>query len=178
MTSTNQGSAIAIPQDPTSRTTPRCRSSSGQIWTRWSAPALIVKLWLQPANLSLQPNLPNLPHLLHLLQLFLLREYHHLPNKRVLMSLCQVGCRKSSAQLLHLYSKCKWAGATSTTPVVLAAGEGRQFTSPGYDGVSNYAAEAKCLWTFAPAAGAELTFSCSAFNIISTAAVGERCAGE
>merc|ERR1712223_1041937 len=70
------------------------------------------------------------------------------------------------------------SGATSTTPVVLAAGEGRQFTSPGYDGVSNYAAEAKCLWTFAPAPGAELAFSCSAFSIISTAAVGERCAGD
>ena len=69
-------------------------------------------------------------------------------------------------------------GATSTTPVVLAAGEGRQFTSPGYDGVSGYAAEAKCLWTFAPAVGATLSFSCSAFSITSTAAVGERCAGE
>merc|ERR1711936_16498 len=70
------------------------------------------------------------------------------------------------------------SGATSTTPVVLAAGEGRQFTSPGYDGVSGYAAEAKCLWTFAPAPGTELAFSCSAFSIISTAAVGERCAGD
>ena len=175
MTSTNQGSAIAIPLDPTSRTTPRCRSSSGQIWTQWSAPALIVKLWLQPANLSLPTHLSHLPRLP---QLFLLREYPHLPSKRVLMSLCQVGCRKSRAQLLNLYSNWKWAGATSTTPVVLAAGEGRQFTSPGYDGVSNYAAEAKCLWTFAPAPGAELAFSCSAFSIISTAAVGERCAGE
>merc|ERR1711953_598055 len=69
-------------------------------------------------------------------------------------------------------------GATSTTPVVLAAGEGRQFTSPGFDGVSNYAAETKCLWTFAPAAGATLSFSCSAFSITSTAPVGERCAGD
>merc|ERR1711936_366957 len=70
------------------------------------------------------------------------------------------------------------SGATSTTPVVLAAGEGRQFTSPGFDGVSNYAAETKCLWTFAPAAGATLSFSCSAFSITSTAPVGERCAGD
>ena len=61
---------------------------------------------------------------------------------------------------------------------MLAAGEGRQFTSPGYDGVSNYAAEAKCLWTFAPAPGAELAFSCSAFSIISTAAVGEKGGSE
>ena len=87
----------------------------------------------------------------------------------------------------HLYFKpimsksCKvppLTGATSTTPVVLAAGEGRQFTSPGFDGISGYAAESKCLWTFAPATGATLSFSCSAFSITSTAAVGERCAGE
>jgi len=70
------------------------------------------------------------------------------------------------------------SGATSTTPVVLAAGEGRQFTSPGFDGVSGYAAESKCLWTFAPAVGATLSFSCSAFSITSTAAVGERCSGD
>jgi len=70
------------------------------------------------------------------------------------------------------------SGATSTTPVVLAAGEGRQFTSPGFDGISGYAAESKCLWTFAPAAGATLSFSCSAFSITSTAPVGERCAGD
>ena len=69
-------------------------------------------------------------------------------------------------------------GATSTTPVVLAAGEGRQFTSPGFDGVSGYTAESKCLWTFAPAVGTTLSFSCSAFSITSTAAVGERCSGE
>ena len=69
-------------------------------------------------------------------------------------------------------------GATSITPIVLASGEGRQFTSPGYDGSSSYAASAKCLWTFAPAAGATLTFSCSAFTVPSTAAVGETCAGD
>merc|ERR1712110_706027 len=70
------------------------------------------------------------------------------------------------------------SGATSTTPVVLAAGEGRQFTSPGFDGVSGYTAESKCLWTFAPAVGTTLSFSCSAFSITSTAAVGERCSGD
>jgi len=70
------------------------------------------------------------------------------------------------------------SGATSTTPVVLAAGEGRQFTSPGFDGVSGYTDESKCLWTFAPAVGATLSFSCSAFSITSTAAVGERCSGD
>jgi hypothetical protein len=70
------------------------------------------------------------------------------------------------------------SGATSTTPVVLAAGEGRQFTSPGFDGISGYAAESKCLWTFAPAVGAALSFSCSAFSITSTAPVGERCSGD
>jgi len=69
-------------------------------------------------------------------------------------------------------------GATSTTPVVLSAGEGRQFTSPGYDGSSTYSASVKCLWTFVPAAGATLTFSCSAFSVPSTAAVGETCAGD
>merc|ERR1711881_38768 len=85
---------------------------------------------------------------------------------------------RSSIYSLESCTDVSSSGATSTTPVVLAAGEGRQFTSPGYDGVSGYAAEAKCLWTFAPAAGATLSFSCSAFSITSTAPVGERCAGD
>merc|ERR1712165_212414 len=37
------------------------------------------------------------------------------------------------------------SGATSVTPVVLAAGDGRQFTTPGYDGSSGYGKQAKCL---------------------------------
>ena len=68
-------------------------------------------------------------------------------------------------------------GATSTTPVVLAAGEGRQFTSPGYDGSTGYGNQAKCVWTFAPATGATLTFSCSAFDLTATSAVGDKCTG-
>ena len=69
------------------------------------------------------------------------------------------------------------SGATSTTPVVLAAGEGRQFTSPGYDGSTGYGNQAKCVWTFAPATGATLTFSCSAFDLTATSAVGDKCTG-
>jgi len=64
------------------------------------------------------------------------------------------------------------------TPVELAAGEGRQFISPGYDGVTSYTNQAKCLWTFAPAAGATLTFSCSAFSLTATSNVGELCTGD
>merc|ERR1712018_232139 len=70
------------------------------------------------------------------------------------------------------------SGATSTTPVVLAAGEGRQFTSPGYDGSTGYGTQAKCLWTFTPATGATLTFSCSTFDLTATSAVGDKCTGD
>ena len=68
-------------------------------------------------------------------------------------------------------------GATSVTPVVLAAGDGRQFTTPGYDGSTGYGKQAKCLWTFAPATGATLTFSCSTFDLTATSAVGDKCTG-
>ena len=71
----------------------------------------------------------------------------------------------------------QYSGATSTTPVVLAAGEGRQFTSPGYDGSTGYGNQAKCVWTFTPATGATLTFSCSAFDLTATSAVGDKCTG-
>merc|ERR1711910_203737 len=43
------------------------------------------------------------------------------------------------------------SGATRGNPVILNEGEGRRFLSPGYDGVSSYLPESKCLWTFAPA---------------------------
>ena len=69
-------------------------------------------------------------------------------------------------------------GATSVTPVVLAAGDGRQFTTPGYDGSTGYGKQAKCLWTFAPATGATLTFSCSTFDLTATSAVGDKCTGK
>merc|ERR1719245_1826576 len=70
------------------------------------------------------------------------------------------------------------SGATSVTPVVLAAGDGRQFTTPGYDGSTGYGKQAKCLWTFAPATGATLTFSCSTFDLTATSAVGDKCTGD
>merc|ERR1712184_223758 len=70
------------------------------------------------------------------------------------------------------------SGATSTTPVVLAAGDGRQFTTPGYDGSTGYGKQAKCLWTFAPATGATLTFSCSTFDLTATSTVGDKCTGD
>merc|ERR1740123_712521 len=72
----------------------------------------------------------------------------------------------------------QFSGATSTTPVVLAAGEGRQFTSPGYDGSTGYGNQAKCIWTFTPATGATLTFSCSAFDLTATSVVGDKCTGD
>ena len=102
------------------------------------------------------------------------RSLHRCPYIRY-QELFQIGSEQINIAFLLIFKS--FPGATSTTPVVLAAGEGRQFTSPGFDGVSNYAAETKCLWTFAPAAGATLSFSCSAFSITSTAPVGERCAG-
>merc|ERR1719245_2035408 len=70
------------------------------------------------------------------------------------------------------------SGATSVTPVVLAAGDGRQFTTPGFDGSTGYGKQAKCLWTFAPATGATLTFSCSTFDLTATSAVGDKCTGD
>merc|ERR1712088_903351 len=70
------------------------------------------------------------------------------------------------------------SGATSVTPVVLAAGDGRQFTTPGFDGSTGYGKQAKCLWTFAPANGATLTFSCSTFDLTATSAVGDKCTGD
>merc|ERR1712203_876076 len=77
---------------------------------------------------------------------------------------------RSSIYSLESCTDVSSSGATSTTPVVLAAGEGRQFTSPGYDGSTGYGNQAKCLWTFIPATGATLTFSCSAF--------GDKCTGD
>merc|ERR1712115_709829 len=71
------------------------------------------------------------------------------------------------------------SGATTVTPpVVLAPGEGRQFISPGYDGTANYAHQAKCIWTFSPASGSQLSFSCSAFNTVATSAPGDLCKGD
>merc|ERR1712203_91570 len=84
---------------------------------------------------------------------------------------------KASIYSLESCTDVSSSGATSTTPVVLAAGEGRQFTSPGYDGSTGYGNQAKCLWTFTPATGATLTSSCSAFDLTATSAVGDKCTG-
>merc|ERR1719295_2571443 len=85
---------------------------------------------------------------------------------------------RSSIYSLESCTDVSSTGATSITPVVLAAGEGRQFTSPGYDGSTGYGNQAKCVWTFAPATGATLTFSCSAFDLTATSAVGDKCTGD
>ena len=69
-------------------------------------------------------------------------------------------------------------GATRVNPVTLQLGEGRQFMSPGYDGISSYSPESKCLWTFAPAPGTALKFTCSKFSVTPMDPVGERCRGE
>merc|ERR1712013_639299 len=58
------------------------------------------------------------------------------------------------------------SGETRGNPVILNEGEGRRFLSPGYDGVSSYLPESKCLWTFAPAPGTSLRFTCSRFSYI------------
>merc|ERR1719402_588918 len=70
------------------------------------------------------------------------------------------------------------SGATRGNPVILQLGEGRQFMSPGYDGISSYSPESKCLWTFAPAPGTALKFTCSKFSITPMDPVGERCSGD
>ena len=69
-------------------------------------------------------------------------------------------------------------GASRGNPVILAAGEGRQFLSPGYDGTSAYSPETKCLWTFVPAPGTSLRFTCSKFSVTPMDPVGEKCRGE
>merc|ERR1712226_335091 len=70
------------------------------------------------------------------------------------------------------------SGATRGSLVTLAAGEGRRFVSPGFDGVSAYSPESKCLWTFAPASGASLRFTCTKFSVTPMDPVGEKCRGE
>merc|ERR1712110_688719 len=70
------------------------------------------------------------------------------------------------------------SGATRVNPVMLQLGEGRQFMSPGYDGISSYLPESKCLWTFAPAPGTALKFTCSKFSVTPMDPVGERCRGD
>merc|ERR1712226_975585 len=70
------------------------------------------------------------------------------------------------------------SGATRGSLVTLAAGEGRRFVSPGFDGVSAYSPESKCLWTFAPASGASLRFTCTKFSVTPMDPVGEKCRGD
>ena len=59
---------------------------------------------------------------------------------------------------------------------VLAAGEGRGFQSPNYP--SNYPNLQACTYNFEPAAGAQLRFSCSDFDLTATSAAGALCTGD
>ena len=59
---------------------------------------------------------------------------------------------------------------------VLAAGEGRVFQSPNYP--SNYPNLQACTYNFEPAAGAQLRFSCSDFDLTATSAAGALCTGD
>merc|ERR1712014_245020 len=60
---------------------------------------------------------------------------------------------RSSIYSLESCTDTSSSGATSVTPVVLAAGDGRQFTTPGYDGSTGYGKQAKCLWTTSTSRG-------------------------
>ena len=60
--------------------------------------------------------------------------------------------------------------------LVLAAGEGRVFQSPNYP--SNYPNLQACTYNFEPAAGAQLRFSCSDFDLTATSAAGALCTGD
>merc|ERR1712110_759308 len=83
-----------------------------------------------------------------------------------------------SAFTAEPYTDVLQSGATRVNPVMLQLGEGRQFMSPGYDGISSYLPESKCLWTFAPAPGTALKFTCSKFSVTPMDPVGERCRGD
>ena len=84
-------------------------------------------------------------------------------------------------KILHLSFMCLFLTSQDTRSIdyllaVLAAGEGRVFQSPNYP--SNYPNLQACTYNFEPAAGAQLRFSCSDFDLTATSAAGALCTGD
>merc|ERR1712232_387707 len=72
-------------------------------------------------------------------------------------------------------ASCAASGATVTT-VSLNTGEGRVFQSANYP--SNYPDGQSCTYNFQPAAGNQLVFSCSDYDLKATSSVGDLCTGD
>ena len=80
-------------------------------------------------------------------------------------------------KILHLSFMCLFLTSSIDYLLpVLAAGEGRVFQSPNYP--SNYPNLQACTYNFEPAAGAQLRFSCSDFDLTATSAAGALCTGD
>merc|ERR1712232_214490 len=72
-------------------------------------------------------------------------------------------------------ASCAASGQTVTT-VSLNTGEGRVFQSANYP--SNYPEGQSCTYNFEPAAGNQLVFSCSDYDLKATSSVGDLCTGD
>merc|ERR1712232_1497510 len=72
-------------------------------------------------------------------------------------------------------ASCAASGSTVTT-VSLNTGEGRVFQSANYP--SNYPDGQSCTYNFQPAAGNQLVFSCSDYDLKATSSVGDLCTGD
>ena len=78
-------------------------------------------------------------------------------------------------QTVYPMATCSNSGTTPTT-VTLSAGEGRQFQSPSYP--ASYGTQQSCTYSFEPASGAQLVFSCDDVDLSATSAVGALCTGD
>merc|ERR1719245_2512145 len=72
-------------------------------------------------------------------------------------------------------ASCAASGETVTT-VSLNTGEGRVFQSANYP--ANYPDGQSCTYNFQPAAGNQLVFSCSDYDLKATSSVGDLCTGD
>merc|ERR1712232_1235559 len=72
-------------------------------------------------------------------------------------------------------ASCAASGQTVTT-VSLNTGEGRVFQSANYP--ANYPEGQSCTYNFEPAAGNQLVFSCSDYDLKATSSVGDLCTGD
>merc|ERR1719225_179140 len=72
-------------------------------------------------------------------------------------------------------ASCAASGETVTT-LSLNTGEGRVFQSPNYP--ANYPDGQSCTYNFEPAAGNQLVFSCSDYDLKATSSVGDLCTGD
>ena len=82
---------------------------------------------------------------------------------------------ENTSFIIHLFASYFTRSLDYLLPV-LAAGEGRVFQSPNYP--SNYPNLQACTYNFEPAAGAQLRFSCSDFDLTATSAAGALCTGD